>query len=82
MLTFERAEHKTLVMHPHLAKPLGRMLAPYRGKKLDAAEEAVRKLVNSNLRGSHRHLLETYAAAIARATDDQAEAVLERANGW
>lgn len=61
------AADKPLIRDPDLARAIEAELEPYTGKRLEAAQEAVRAVHASGLQGNFSALVLAYRAAIERA---------------
>jgi hypothetical protein len=55
---------RPIKMEPNMAAAIERRLAPLSGKRLERAQDAVRKVYGSGFQGSFSQLLEKYEAAI------------------
>lgn len=62
---------RPLKMEPDMSAALERRLAPLNGKRLERAQEAIRKVYNSGFQGSFAQLLAKYDEAIEAATKEK-----------
>lgn len=61
---------RPLVRDPDLAAALEKELEPLSGKKLEAAQAAIRRVRASGVQGSYQDILAAYTAAIRKAAGD------------
>ena len=55
---------RPIKMQPDMTAAVERLLAPLHGKRLERAQDAVRKVYNSGFQGSFSELLAKYEAAV------------------
>jgi hypothetical protein len=60
-------DSRPLIRDPDLAAGIERLLVPYSGKKLEAAQAAIRRVRNSPIEGQFGVILKAYETAIADA---------------
>jgi hypothetical protein len=60
-------DNRPLIRDPDLAAGIERFLEPYSGKKLEAAQAAIRRVRNSPIEGQFSVILQAYGDAIADA---------------
>jgi hypothetical protein len=62
---------RPLIGDPDLSRELERMLAPLSGQKLERAQAAIRKVLESGMQGSFDAVVRAYRTAINAATGDK-----------